>query len=199
MSADSIEHHSFIKTPRQLIAVVALSFVVPIVLIIFLTQLVTGGLRIGASNPELAPDAVRSRIQPIASVRLAGADGPKAAQSGEAVYKAVCFACHGTGALNSPKLGDTAAWGKLIAEGQARITTDAIKGVRQMPPRGGNPDLSDAEVARAVVYMANQAGAKWKEPADDTKEPAADPAAKPAPAPAKTGGASQSTATAAGA
>jgi cytochrome c5 len=36
--------------------------------------------------------------------------------------------------------------------------------VRQMPARGGNPDLSDIEFARAVAYMANQAGANWKEP-----------------------------------
>jgi cytochrome c5 len=41
----------------------------------------------------------------------------------------------------------------------------AIKGIRQMPPRGGNPELNDTEVARAVVYMANQAGAQFNEPA----------------------------------
>ena len=32
-------------------------------------------------------------------------------------------------------------------------------------PKGGSADLTDAEVARAVVYIANQAGANWKEPA----------------------------------
>jgi cytochrome c5 len=50
-----------------------------------------------------------------------------------------------------------------------------LEGFNQMPARGGNPDLSDAEIARAIVYMANAAGAKFKEPA------AAPP---PAPAPA---------------
>jgi cytochrome c len=34
-----------------------------------------------------------------------------------------------------------------------------------MPPRGGNTNLSDIEVARAVVYMANKSGASFKEPA----------------------------------
>ena len=34
-----------------------------------------------------------------------------------------------------------------------------------MPPRGGNPDLSDTEVARAIVFMANQSGASFQEPA----------------------------------
>jgi len=33
-----------------------------------------------------------------------------------------------------------------------------------MPPKGGNPDLADVEVQRAVVYMANQSGGNLKEP-----------------------------------
>ena len=31
-----------------------------------------------------------------------------------------------------------------------------------MPPKGGNPDLENIEVERAVVFMANKAGANWK-------------------------------------
>ena len=38
-----------------------------------------------------------------------------------------------------------------------------------MPPRGGAADLSDVEIERAVVYMANAAGAKFKEPAAKVK------------------------------
>jgi hypothetical protein len=44
-----------------------------------------------------------------------------------------------------------------------------------MPPRGGSAELTDVEFARAVAYLANQAGAGWKEP---DQKPAA--AAKPA-------------------
>ena len=33
-----------------------------------------------------------------------------------------------------------------------------------MPPKGGNTNLADVEVQRAVVYMANRAGANFKEP-----------------------------------
>ena len=39
-----------------------------------------------------------------------------------------------------------------------------IKGKNAMPPRAGT-SLSDEELARAVVFMANQAGGNLKEPA----------------------------------
>lgn len=61
-------------------------------------------------------------------------------------------------------MGDKKQWGKLIKEGQAHITADGYHGVRAMPPKGGKPELSIAEFAAAVVYMANQAGANWKDP-----------------------------------
>jgi cytochrome c5 len=49
-----------------------------------------------------------------------------------------------------------------------------------MPPRGGASDLTDAEVERAVVYMANAGGANFKEPA--AAQPASvRPAAQPTP------------------
>jgi len=85
-------------------------------------------------------------------------------RSGEEVYETVCAACHGTGALNAPKFGDAKAWKPLIAEGQRSLVRTAIKGIRQMPPRGGNPGLADREVERAVVHMANAAGARFREP-----------------------------------
>ena len=34
-----------------------------------------------------------------------------------------------------------------------------------MPPKGGDPSLTDNEIHNAVVLMANQAGGKFKEPA----------------------------------
>ena len=52
----------------------------------------------------------------------------------------------------------------------------AIGGIRAMPPKGGNPDLTDVEVERAVVFMVNKAGANWKEPAAPANETAAAPA-----------------------
>ena len=75
------------------------------------------------------------------------------------------------GRRRAPKVGDKAAWAKVIAQGQAVAVDHAIKGIRAMPPKGGNPDFENIEVERAVVFMANNAGASWKEPAG--REPVA--------------------------
>ena len=164
------EHETFIKTPKQLIIVVLLAFIVPIALIVMLTQLVTKGSSAPTAQSE---EAVARRIKPVGEVVVVDPNAPRAEKTGQQVVEQVCAACHATGALNAPKIGDKAAWGPLIKEGLDHLTQTAIKGIRQMPARGGNPDLSDTEMARAVAYMANQAGANFK-------EPEAKPAAKPA-------------------
>ena len=86
------------------------------------------------------------------------------AQSGENTYKQVCANCHGTGVLNAPKFGDKAKWAPLIAEGQATLTAHAYFGVRGMPPKGGNPNLSIQGFSDALVYMVNNSGGNWKTP-----------------------------------
>ena len=183
------EHSSPIKTPKQLIIVVVLAFVVPIVLIVMLTQLVTGSAGFGKDNPGMSDEAIAKRLKPVGEVVVMDASAPKTEKTGQQVVETVCAACHASGALNAPKIGDKDAWAKRIAEGYEMLTQHALKGLRQMPPRGGNPDLSDTELARAVAYMANQAGANFKEP-ESKPAPAAKPAvtaAAPAAAPAAAG------------
>jgi cytochrome c5 len=169
------EHESFIKTPKQLITVVILAFVVPIALIVVLTQLATQHSGVDRNDPAYSEEAVAKRLKPVGEVVISDPNAPKVEKTGQQVVEAVCGACHTTGALNAPKIGDAAKWKPLIADGYEHLTEMAIKGVRAMPPKGGNPDLSETEVARAVAYMANQSGANFKEPA-----------AKPAPAAAAT-------------
>ena len=157
-------HSSFIKTPQQLVVVIVLSFLVPIIGIILTVQLVTGGL--SADPSALTPEAVAARIQPVGRVEFVSAAGGGGAQrSGQQIVKTVCATCHQAGVANAPKLGDQAAWASRIKEGQAQMVKDAINGAKAMPPRGGDASLSDLEVERAVVYMLNLAGAKFKEPA----------------------------------
>ena len=147
----------------------------PIVLIAMLSQLVTSGIDTSKDNPALSEAAVATRLKPIGEVEVTDPNAPKVEKTGQQVVEAACNACHQTGLLNAPKIGERAAWGKLIARGLPSLTQSAIKGIRNMPPRGGSPDLSDTEVARATAYMANQAGATFKEP---EPEPAAAAAQK---------------------
>jgi cytochrome c5 len=159
-------HSSFIKTPQQLVVVIVLAFVVPIVGIVLMVQLIVNWPH--ADPVAMKPDVVAARIQPVGKVEF-GAAGDAAApapKSGEEVVKTVCGVCHQTGAAGAPKIGDNAAWAKLLKAGLGELTKSAIAGVKAMPPRGGNPELSDLEIARAIVHMGNLSGGKLKEPAE---------------------------------
>jgi cytochrome c5 len=86
------------------------------------------------------------------------------AEPGEKIYKEVCASCHTSGVLNAPKFGDKAKWAPLIAEGQVILTAHGYVGVRGMPAKGGNPNLSIEGFSDAVAYMVNKAGGNWKSP-----------------------------------
>jgi len=159
------EHQSFIRTPKQLIAAVAGFFLVIVIGIILLVVLATNKHREGA-GAEQTTEAMAARVRPVAEegFMLKDANAPRVLQTGQAVYTAVCVACHGTGQAGAPKVGDNGTWGARIAQGYDVLVQHAVQGIRAMPAKGGNPDLDDIEVARAVVYMSNQSGAKFKEP-----------------------------------
>jgi len=166
MSNAHNEHESAIKTPKQLIAAIVAAILVPIICIVLLVQYVTGDPKVGAGSSGQTPEAIAARIAPVADqgFTLKDVNAPKQLQTGDAVYTATCSACHANGTLGSPKFGDASAWSPRIAQGYDTLLSHAISGIRQMPAKGGNADLDDVEVARAVVFMANKAGAKFKDP-----------------------------------
>lgn len=106
----------------------------------------------------------KSFLSALSCLTLLSASNMAMAQSGENTYKQVCADCHGTGVLNAPKFGDKAKWAPLIAEGQVELTAHAYFGVRAMPPKGGNPNLSIEGFSDALVYMVNNSGGNWKSP-----------------------------------
>jgi cytochrome c5 len=167
-------HSSFIKTPKQLVITIVLAFLVPILGIVLIVQLVTH--RPSADPNALAADSVASRIRPVARIEFGAPTAAAGARSGEAIVKATCSACHAAGVAGAPKIGDAQAWAPRLKDGLKGMLAIALKGKGAMPPRGGDTSLTDDEVARAIVFMANQSGGKLKEPAAP-KEPA-----KPAPA-----------------
>lgn len=163
--SEQASHSSFIKTPQQLVLVVFLAFVVPIFSIVMLVQLVVG--RPHADPAALTPEAVAARIQPVGSVEIGEPPAAPGARSGEEIVKSVCAACHGKpGIPTAPHIGDNAEWGKRAKGGLKELMETAIKGTAKgMPPKGGAGDLTDVELARAIVYMVNQSGGHLKEPA----------------------------------
>ena len=188
MSDAHNDHHSPIRTPKQLVAAVAGFFLVTVIGIILLVSFVTTQKLTGEGSDSQDPAMIAARLRPVADdgFTLKDANAPKQLQTAEVVYTTTCSACHASGAAGSPKFGDAGAWSARLAQGYDTLLKHAIDGIRAMPAKGGNPDLDDVEIARAVVYMANSSGAKFKEPAvpaaGATPAPAAD-AAAPAAAP----------------
>jgi cytochrome c5 len=161
-------HEGPIKTPKQLVGAVVASFVIPIVVIIMLANFVNFGGKTGAGSDGMSEDAVGRRIQPVGRIEIKDAASAGVLKTGEQVFQAQCSACHATGAAGAPKFGDEAAWGPRIKTGYEALLTSALKGKNAMTPQGGG-DFNATEIGRAVVYMANKAGAKFDEP----KAPAA--------------------------
>lgn len=83
--------------------------------------------------------------------------GQAAAAEGKDVYAKACSACHVAGVANAPKLGDKAAWARLVKQGNNALVASVIKGKGAMPPRAGNAGLSDSDIKAAVEYMISQA------------------------------------------
>ena len=174
MSEQASDHSSFIKTPQQLLVIVVLAFVVPIFGIVMLVQLVVN--RPHVDPAAMKPEAVAARIQPVGKVEFGEAGGGAgAARSGEEVVKAVCGACHLTGAAGAPKIGDKAAWAPRLKGGLNGLLANASKGIKAMPPRGGLEDTPAGrdELAHAIVFMVNQSGGNLKEPAAAPAKPEA--------------------------
>jgi mono/diheme cytochrome c family protein len=86
------------------------------------------------------------------------------AANGETLYLNTCSACHGADALGVQGLGKQLAGSSfvadtseadlytLIANGRASDHPDNDTGVA-MPPKGGNPSLSEESIADIIAYL----------------------------------------------
>ena len=161
-------HQGPISTPQQLMVAVAAAFIVPVIIIVLLVMYVSSQSQNAAGTDALSAQATADRIMPVGTVQIKLVSANTGPRSGEEAYKAQCAACHDAGMLGAPKFGDAAAWGARIKQGLDTLVTSALKGKGAMGAQGGG-DFNDIEIARAVVYMANNAGGKFDEP----KAPAA--------------------------
>lgn len=156
-----------------------------VVLIIIALLLIVLAAYIYSQEPEQpkpgAAVATEQRVQPVggvyagksgeAAIEAAQAAADKAAAEqvayggttdGKAIYGHLCHTCHTAGIAGAPKLGDKAQWSARIAQGMDTLVAHAIKGYTgpdgaHMPARGGNPSLTDEQVANTVKWMVAQA------------------------------------------
>lgn len=159
------DHHEMTKTtPAEFVKATLGGLFAPGLAIFLIVMLVIGiQSRMGQQDAgEVADKAVRERIKPFGVSVAVDPNKPHVDMTGEQVYNEICSNCHGSGALGSPKHKDAGAWGKRIAQGWPVLLDHAMKGFNKMPARGGEPDLTDLEVARAIAFMANAAGGKFE-------------------------------------
>lgn len=111
-------------------------------------------------------DEIAKRLEPVGQVCIQGqeckgmavtaAAAGAGARSADDIVAKHCNACHGTGLLDAPKIGDTAAW-KARADHQGGldgILAKAITGLNAMPPKGTCGDCSDDELMKAIKKMS---------------------------------------------
>ncbi|WP_253447094.1 cytochrome c5 family protein [Halomonas sp. Y3] len=126
----------------------------------------TAGVATAQANVDR--DAIAERLKPSGTLCLVGDDCGTAAPSnggqevasngasdidGGAIYNRICMACHETGAAGAPIRGDEGAWSARIEQGWDTLLDHSINGFNAMPARGGNPNLSDEEVAASTAYL----------------------------------------------
>ena len=117
-----------------------------------------------AAGDELAPERLahmEQRLQPVgqvntdpnANVTMPVVDEGAANMPPEQIVAEVCAGCHASGVLGAPKIGDAGAWAKARSAGLDAMVKNAINGKNAMPPRGGNPGLTDSQIKAAVEFM----------------------------------------------
>jgi len=114
---------------------------------------------------------VEENLKPIGVSSLSGAPVVGAAgRGGKEIYDAVCASCHASGVLDSPKLGDKAAWEARAAGGLDALLANVTKGKGSMSAKGGDPSLTDAEIRAVVLYMTKESGLDLGGAVEEKKE-----------------------------
>ena len=111
------------------------------------------------ASPELSGEKHSSEI-PSEETKTATSQEEKIVKDsalGKKVYTASCALCHDKGIAGAPLFGAQQEWANRVSKGREKLIKNAINGYQGskgvMPPKGGNPALSDADVEAAVAYM----------------------------------------------
>ena len=110
-------------------------------------------------------DDIAKRLEPVGKVCIEGQEckGMEVAasvggggMSADDIIAKHCNACHGTGLLGAPKIGDGAAWKTRASAkgGVDGLLKSAIAGINAMPPKGTCATCSDDELKGAIKKMS---------------------------------------------
>ena len=152
-----------IRTPKQLVTVVILDFVVPLAIILLAVQFITGGIKVDPNGSAMSDRAVAERMDVLnsgAPAQIAATSSTKSitvtSDPGESLYNTVCQACHSAGIAGAPKTGDKTAWSSRIDLSNDVLYASVINGKNMMPARGGATGATDDDIREAVDYMLSK-------------------------------------------
>lgn len=94
-------------------------------------------------------------------------DSPVAADAaaGQAVYAQTCIACHGADGKGAiPGVKDFTAMDGPLSKSDTELVTNVSQGFQSpgsfmaMPPKGGNPTLTEIDVRAVLAYLRAEFG-----------------------------------------
>jgi len=99
-----------------------------------------------------------------ASIGSAGTRGTSASshdlQAGKKVYETTCFVCHGKDGKGAiPGVPDMTSKKSRLKQDDALLLKHATEGYQSkgsmmaMPPKGGNPKLTEPDLKNVIAYM----------------------------------------------
>ncbi len=143
-----------------------LAFLIGLAIVIYFIAGAIQANTVGAGEDPDQIARIAERTQPVGQVNTdpnaAVAQPPveegAADKTPEQVVAEVCAGCHASGVLNAPKVGDKAAWAKVMGAGMQAVMNNAINGKGAMPARGGSAALTDEQVIGAVKFMLTESG-----------------------------------------
>jgi cytochrome c5 len=146
----------------------AVIVVILIVIVNLILNNMTAYIDSAAMPPKMDEASINERLKPVGTeiigeepVVAAAADNGEAVPVadaedgaiGQQIVTQACAACHASGLMDSPRIGNARDWAPRLEQGMDTLYANAINGINMMPARGGNPKLTDEEVKAAVDYM----------------------------------------------
>jgi len=103
-------------------------------------------MRIGSEITNVVP--AYAQVKDLPAKKAGGA-----ISEAQELYESNCALCHKTDTMGAPAVGDHDSWNAVMEKGLDEVNANAINGTGGMPPKGGNTDLTDAQIHDIVDYM----------------------------------------------